>query len=226
MRIKTATFATILTSAYLSAMLTSSLAPIRNNTIFAAAVDPTAAEKALQNAVSGLDVAGWAASATATPVIPPPAFQSAGPNTQPKADPVMTEELMARLIKIAHTQPPAEFGAVSRKVCSIFNLCDGSANMPTKVLETENPTGTFFAIPTTPGSKDIFLIKKLADGHLEAYLTDKSFRLRAAAISISGTPAYLITNEKAAEKFKAVLSHLAREASDLPPTTAPAPGNS
>jgi len=44
---KTRFITTVLTSAYLSAMLTSSLAPIRNNTIFAAAVNPLAAEKAL-----------------------------------------------------------------------------------------------------------------------------------------------------------------------------------
>ena len=55
------------------------------------------------------------------------------------------------------------------------------------------------------------------DAILEAYLTDKTGKLRAAAISDDGT-APLITNEKATEKFKAELALFAKEAADLPPT--------
>lgn len=221
MRIKTHPITAILTSAYLSAMLTSSLAPIRNNTIFAAAVDPAAAEKALQNAVSGLDAAGWAIAATPAPgqTAPTPVPVK----VTPKTDPVMTQELMARLIKL--TQEQTKLGSISAPVCAVFNLCDGTAKLPTRGIETEEPAGTHFMIPATPGSTDILIVEEMKDGSLEAYLTDNTFTLRAAAIAVT-TKTYLITNEKAAAKFKAALSHLAREASALPPTGTAVTGNS
>ena len=53
---------TILISAYLSAMLASSVAPMRSHVALAATIDSTAAQKSLQSAISGLNAGGWAMS--------------------------------------------------------------------------------------------------------------------------------------------------------------------
>lgn len=219
---KTHPVSAILTSAYLSAMLTSSVAPVTGKATLAAAIDPMAAQKALQNAASGLDAAGWAAAVTEIPAprqSPPPPVPV---KVTPKVDPVMNDELMARLIKLAQEQK--EPGIIPANICAIFRLCPGTAKMPVKMLETENPEGHFFTMPWAPGSKDIILIHK-HDDVLDAYLTDKTYTLRAAAIS-DATGARLIINEKAAEKFKAELAILAREAADLPPAGTAVAGNS
>lgn len=144
------------------------------------------------------------------------------PNT-PKAGPVMNEELMGRLIKFARGQK--DNGSVTSKICAIFNLCDGTKDMSLKLLETERPEGTFFGLPLEETSRDI-LIMRTHDGIVEAYLTDKSGKLRAAAVADGKPVAHLITNEKATEKYEAALRALAREAvEDLPPSGITAPGN-
>ena len=82
---------TILASAYVSAMLASSVAPIRSDATLAATIDPTAAQQAFQNAVNGLNVNGWLAAST-TPSAPKVATATASA-TRLTVDPVMTEEL-------------------------------------------------------------------------------------------------------------------------------------
>lgn len=211
---KTWSLSPILLSAYLSAMLTSGIAPIRPQVIFAAAVDPMAAQKAMQTAVSSISGDGWV-----VPSFEPAATfepQATASIQQPKADPTMNAELMARLIKLAEAQEEA--GSIPATVCGIFNLCDGTAALPVKMLETDAPKGLYFAMPWAAGSKDIVILKKTG-AEYECYLTDKTFKLRAAAIS-DATGTRLIPNGEAAAKFKAELNHFAREASDLPPTGA------
>ena len=89
--------------------------------------------------------------------------------------------------------------------------------MRVKLLETDSVKNHFFAMSWAANSKDIVIVQKR--GHLlEAYLTDKTYTLRAAAI-VDDEGARLITNEKALKKFKAELSLFAKEAADLPPTT-------
>ncbi len=129
----------------------------------------------------------------------------------------MTPELMQRLIKFARSQN--EPGSVTGKIAKIFNLSDGAKALPLQMLETERPEGTFFGLPLSAESKDILILKKTPEGDVEAYLTDKTGRLRAAALADGQPEARLIINEQAAAKFTAALNHLAREASeDLPPT--------
>ena len=224
---KTRIATTILTSAYLSAMLASSVAPMRTNATFAAAVDPSAAEKALQNAISGLDAAGWAAAASgaAPSAAPEPKIVLAG-DPQSKSEPVMNDELWARLVKFVRSLP--EPGSVDARICKVLDLCDGTKAMPMKLGESEAPVegNHFIGIPLDPNSKDILLFVIHKGGTpVDAYLTDKSRTLRAAAVSQNGV-ARLITNEKAAAKFKAEMDMWAGEALTLPPTNAPAPGNS
>lgn len=219
---KTWSLAPILTSAYLSAMLTSGLAPIRPSVIFAAAVDPMIAQKALQNAVSAMSASGWAVPMGIFSALPDAPQASISTQT-PKADPVMTDELMARLIKLANGMD--EPAMADKVICAVFKLCDGTADLPVRQLQTENPEGHYLMIPWAPGSKDMLIVSRNSEGTFDCYLTDKNYKLRAAAIA-TATSARLIPVEKAAAKFKAELSLFAKEASDLPPTGTAVAGNS
>ncbi len=218
---KTRRLTTILTSAYVSAMFASSVAPLRSDATLAATIDPIAAQKALQTALSSLDAAGWVAAATASPAAAQPTPKAA---PAPKADPVMTVELMERLIKLTRNQ--TESGTFSAKLCKIFDLCDGTKDMPVMLAQGDLTDGDhFFAVPLKIDSIDI-LIAVRHGMLIEAYLTDKTGRLRAAAVLEKDGTVHLITNEKAAEKFAAELAQFAKEAADLPPTGTAVPGNS
>ena len=221
---KTRRLTAILTSAYLSAMLATSVAPIRSDATLAATIDPMAAQKALRIAVNSLNASGWTAAATVTP---PAAQATPAPvpvnNPAPKADPVMTEELMARLIKFSRESP--KVGAIDKTFCKIFNLCDGTADMPVKLLGGDLTDARHrIALPLDPNSKDV-LILVLHKTTNELYLTDKTGTLRAAAI-LDATSDRIIPNEQAAEKFKAEMTQYAKEASVLPPTGTAVAGNS
>ncbi|MEQ1918463.1 MAG: hypothetical protein ABL955_04635 [Elusimicrobiota bacterium] len=222
---KTRRLTTILTSAYLSAMLATSVAPLRSDATLAATIDPMAAQKALQIAVNGLNASGWTAAAT---LEAPPAAQATpvsipANNPAPKADPIMTEELMARLIKYARgTQKPS---TLDKKICKVLDLCDGTEDLTIMLLKGDlTDTNHYFAVPLDAKSKDVLIILK-SDTALEAYLTDKIGTLRAAAIG-DKTSVRLITNEKAAEKFKSEMTQFAKEASELPATGTAVAGNS
>lgn len=224
MRFNTRLLGPILTSAYLSAMLTSSVAPIRDGATFAAAVDPAAAQKALQTAISGLDAAGWAAAVNEASSSSQTAPTPVPVKVAPKADPVMTDELMARLIKYTRATEPKS--TLSINFCKVLNLCDGTKAIPLKLAESETATDGkhYFGLTADPTSKDVLIIV-IRPESVEVYLTDKTGKLRAAAVS-ENEPAHLITNEKAAKKFKAELSMFAGEASGLPPTGTAVAGNS
>lgn len=211
---KTRRLSTILTSAYLSAMLASSVAPVRSDATLASTIDPQAARQAFQTAVNGLDGSGWATSEIpAAPVDEPIQVTYAARRTP--SEPVMTAELMARLIKYAHELPST--GSVSSKLCKVLELCDGTANMPLKLAQSDSNDGQhYFAVPPDAASKDILILVK-HDTIVEAYLTNRAGTLRAAAI-LENTTATLITNEKAAAKFKTEMSLFAGEAASLPPT--------
>lgn len=145
-----------------------------------------------------------------------PAAKTLPNSLPPKADPVMNEELMGRLIK--YTRNVKGTGSIDASVCKVFDLCDGTKDMLLKSSKSDSTDGIhYFGIPPEADSKDI-LIGVKRDTILEVYLTDKSGKLRAAAIYENGI-ARLITNEKAAEKFKAELGLFAKEAAEqLPPT--------
>lgn len=216
---------TIMISAYLSAMLASSLAPIRRDISLAGAIDSTAARQALISAVTGLNTEGWAASATIpTTVAVPTAVMSTIPAPQ-AAGPVINEELMARLIRRALASD--KIAPLDARVCAIFAMCDGTSNMPVKQIVATKPDGKHYVeLPIQDGSKDIVVSFK-HDDVIELYLTDKSGNLRAAATSgLGGVGLRLITNEQAAEKFKAEMQFLAKLAEKLPPTGAAVAGNS
>lgn len=133
---------------------------------------------------------------------------------------VMNEELMGRLIKFPLDNK--ETGTLASHVCKILDLCDGTVDMPFKVSiadATEQNAKHYFGFNPATGPRDIFFVVITDEAvTLEAYLTDKTGRLRAAAISEKRI-ARLITNESAAAKFKAELALFAKEAAEqLPPT--------
>lgn len=139
----------------------------------------------------------------------------------PKTKPVMTDELMARLIK--YVRDIQGTSTVPARISKILDLNDGTKDMTFKVAKSDAKDGEhYFALPPSVNSKDILILVK-RDTIMEVYLTDKTGKLHAAAISENGT-ARLITKEKASEKFKAELTLFAKEATEqLPPTAITAP---
>lgn len=205
------------TSAFLCALLAASLTPCAGHAAVASMNTPLAAQKAFQSALRGLDASGWPAAAEAASVSQP--VPTIVPQTAPpKADAVMTEELMARLIK--YTKAVTISSSVDKDTCRIFDLCDGTASLPLQSAEADTPTdgGVHnFSIPLKFPNDILFL--RMTPGKLESFLTDKTGKLRAAAVKSNGV-ARLITNEKAAEQYQKELALFAREAADLPPTGA------
>jgi hypothetical protein len=204
----------ILMSAIISAMLAPSVAPSRGDAILASTIDPVAAQKALQAAISGFETAGWA-SATGVSVSAYPAEAITGANISSSSDPVMNEELMARLVK--YTRGNTGLGALSAPICKELKVCDGTAALELQVVKSDAPNGThYFGVPISPESKDVLFVV-MYDWGVEAYLTDKTGKLKAAVVSRNGV-AGRISNEKAADGYKRELTLFASEASDLPPT--------
>ena len=219
-RMKTRRLATVLTSAYLSAMLASSVAPIGRSLVLAAPIDPSTAQAAFNDAVGRLDAVGWIAASAAAPT-PAPAIVKVLPANPPVPDPGMTEELLARIIKFTLGRPSTK--AIDAKICKIFDMCDGTVDMPMKVIESEVKEH-FIAMSPIPGSKDIVIMYR-ENGSMHCFLTDKTGVLRAAAVSVNGEMK-LITNEKAAASYKTEMTMLAKEAGGLPPTGTAVAGNS
>lgn len=214
----------IMISAYLSAMLASSVAPVRSDVALAGAVDPTAARKALQSAIAELNVGGWAPSVTAPANVPVPPAAGIPAPVVPQSDPVISQELMARLIK--RTMASKKEGGIAARTCAALAICDGSGDIPAKHVSTTQPDGKHsFLIPSKEGSTDIVVALKQAD-FTYFYLTDKSGKLRAAVITDLTGAARVIPNEGAEEKFKAELQLFAKLAEDLPPTGTAVAGNS
>lgn len=218
---KTSRLNTILTSAYLSAMLTSSMAPIRGNATFAAAIDPMAAQKAFQGAVSGLTAEGWGGTVQITNVVAPNAAFIPVVQSTTAPEPVISEELMDRLITraLASKKP----GFVDPRTCAIFALCVPGQELPGLAISEPLPDGLHkFTVTLKEATKDVIITYRRT-GYSEIYLTSRTGVLRAAAIS-DASGIRLITNEQAAEKFKSELRLFAKLALELPPTGAAVAG--
>jgi hypothetical protein len=137
-------------------------------------------------------------------------------STRPAAaGPMMNEELMMRLI--TYTRDQSDSGStVTARICKVLDLCDGTKDMPLKLAKSDSTDGIhYFGLPLNADSGDVLIMVK-HDTIIASYLTDKTARLRAAAILENGT-AHLITNEKAAEKFNAELLLFAKEAAEQLP---------
>ncbi len=129
--------------------------------------------------------------------------------------PVMNEELMARLIK--YTQDLPRPRSITANLCKVLKLCDGTKALPLKITQlTVGNEIHLFGMPLEADSKDI-VIMVTNPNTVSAYLTDRTGKLRAAAIT-EKNGARLIANEGAAENFKAELVLFAKKAAELPPT--------
>lgn len=129
---------------------------------------------------------------------------------------VMNDELMQRLIIFA-LQGATK--TIPGTVGKIFGLGDGTKNLPMKTHETERPEGTYFTLSVDPEHKDIVIMRRIANGHLEAYFTDRTGKLRAVGITDDQGAHLIPITESVSTIYKGALDQLAREASeDLPPT--------
>ena len=132
----------------------------------------------------------------------------------PAQEPVMNAELMARLIK--YIRSGKSVGSITAKLCKVLEVCDGTNTMSLKMAKSDvTDGGHYIALPLNADSKDVFFLVEHPDV-IHAYLMDKTGKLRVAAIS-DGTGVRLITNEKAAVKFKAELALFAKEAAEQLP---------
>lgn len=151
----------------------------------------------------------------------------------PAAEPIISEELMARLIQ--RTLASEKEAVLSAGICAIFGMCDGKSNMPAKQIVNAQPDGKYaFFVPLKEGSTDIVVAFKHPKDKfdsddapspdvVDSYLTDRQGNLRAAAISeLPGPRHRLITNEQAAKSFADVMQFLATLAEDLPAVEEPA----
>lgn len=211
----TRSLSSILMSAYVSAMLASSVAPMAGSITLAGAVNPDAAQAAFRTALTGAQSSGWVQVAAADIPMPPKAEPQIVVRAVPPSDPVLTDELMGRLLKLIGEV--TEKSTIPADVCALFKLCDGSARLQILAIETESPAGDFIATVNKDDTTNILVIHKMDDGSVQFYLTDKTRKLRAAVISEKQV-GRLVMNETVAKNYEATLSHLAKEAQDLPPT--------
>lgn len=135
----------------------------------------------------------------------------------PGVAPVLTAELMGRLIKYTRNVPGTS--TVAAELCKVFDICDGTADMEVLLAKSGDAANGihYSGLPLDPDSKDILII--VQRGYvIESYLTGMSRKLRAATISDGpGVLPRLVTNERAAAGFNAELELFAKEAATLPP---------
>ena len=163
---------------------------------------------------AALALAPAAAPAQTMPAAPMP---SPARVASASAEPVMTPELMSRLI--ARTMASPRPAVLDKRISGIFGLNDGRAHMPARQVGRPVPEGMHvFIIPVTGSIRDIVIGFRYGDVY-DIYLTSPSGVLRAAAL-LDRTGARLITNEQAAPRYNAELALFAREAATLPPAAA------
>jgi len=136
------------------------------------------------------------------------------PQPAPKADPIMTEELMGRLVK--RTLASKLDAVLNMRVSGLFGLNDGKADLPALQVSMTNADGKrAFNVPLKAGFKDIVLMF-IHDGIGDVYLTDIGGVLRDAAV-LDSTGIRRITKVQADVRYKTELGKWAREAVALPP---------
>lgn len=196
---------TIWMSAYLSAMLASSTAPVRGVATLAGTIDLAAAQKGFQSVAGSLGNGAWR-SDSATIVSPAPQLM--------ENDPVLSEDSMTRLIR--HAQSAPKIGSIAAGFCAALGLCDGTKPLPLKMIKSSLPdVSYFFGIPPADDSKDIFVMVARPQASY-VYLTDRTKKLRAAIVS-DQTGVHMILNENAEKGFNAALEIFAKVAAKLPP---------
>lgn len=215
MKTRSLNLRTVLTSAYLSAMLASSVAPVRSDATLAAAIDPSAARSALASAVATVNASGWSDAKVAPAKVAEPAMTA--PQAAPAADPTTTE-LIARLTKRAIKAQTDS--VIDASIARIFGLGDGSANLPAKTIFKILPEGKYlFVIAMKNGAPTGDSIIALNDGPtIHSFLIDKDGNLRSAALTTNTTIQPVTIDAASTAQFKSTLTVLTNLAQALPPT--------
>src|SRR5688572_15197135 len=128
---------------------------------------------------------------------------------------VMTTELMARLH--ARTLASDKTNAVlNERLSGLFGINDGSKAFPALQIATTTSDGNkhAFNVPLKAGYNDIVIMLRRPDS-VDAYLTDRTAVLRAAAV-IDGSGIRKIPIEQAMPKYQLELALFAAEAAKLP----------
>ena len=137
--------------------------------------------------------------------------QAPGPSG---SNPVMTEELMGRVI--TRTLASKKNAKVPQVVSGFFGLNDGKSDLATLEISKKTPAGIHaFDVSLSAGFNDI-LISFAHDGVVDVYLTDRTAVLRAAA-SLDSSGIRRISNAQALPKYMAELAVYAALAATLPP---------
>ena len=198
------TLRTFMGSAYLSAMLASSTAPLRHNTTLAAAINP----HVLQSIAEGMEIS------VPTPVmtdLPTPVAVAMFSDTQ------LSLDALNRIREFTLTAPHETY--ISSRVAKLLGLEGDDQRVPVKQISYEPSDGKrYFTVSTKPNSDDMVFSIRPNETTLIMYLTSSKLILRAALVIESGN-AHLITNEQAAAGFKALLQFWAEKAKTLPPST-------
>jgi hypothetical protein len=126
-----------------------------------------------------------------------------------------TSMLLARMVK--HSRSLDGVGEVAADACAGLGLCDGSANMPLKLVVGNTPSAkVYFGVPLAENATEILIM--VESGTLtEVYLTDLSGTLWASAISDSGSDRS-ITYKESSVRFASALEWFVQAARELKPT--------
>lgn len=128
---------------------------------------------------------------------------------------VMTQELMGRLV--TYTQNGA-LTSLALPLCKALGVGNGTHPIPLRSVASDARDGKhYFALSLVPKSKDIFILV-VRGNRVEAYLTDRSAKLRRAAV-FENEKARTESHQAASPRFHAELSIFAKEAAaQLPPS--------
>ncbi len=195
---------TIAISAYLSAMLASSVAPIRTDATLAAPFDPEIMRVMAESLNGGVSTPNQAAVSAPAPI----------PVTT-HSDTEQTIDAISRLRAFTLSGPDETH--IIAKAARVLGLAD--REIPTKqIVSTLIDGKLYFTVSIQPNSDDILLTVKRNGIPLTLYLTNSNLELRAAFINEPGNP-HQIAPEQAGRDFKILLQYWAEQAKTLLPST-------
>ena len=127
--------------------------------------------------------------------------------------PVMTEELMSRMIKF--TWDNGKSATISERVAAVLGAANGNDRLPVKQMSSKEFDGEHFFSVLTQGARKQVIVSIKRDEGIDFYLTDTNGMLRAAAIwDANGIRP--VPSERVGEKHRAELSIAAKFAKTLP----------
>ena len=207
----------VVTSAYISAMLSSSMVAVHGNASLAATIDPMATQRAMGLAISAAQ--SWGVSFQEVNVPEPKASIQIAQQVDLTVGENTIEDLIGRILyftlKLDQNIP------VHKSLCGAFDICPTNEQVtPSKQISMPAPDGGkyVFMVPLKSGYDDI-VIGYRSQHVTELQLIDRRGRLKKALIDDS-SGVHLISVEQATPRFRAVLSALTEQAKQLAPAKA------